>query len=361
MAGLTPPDLESVLRTIRLVGSARDPDEFSRLVVRELARLIPCDAIALNEVDTEAGRTSFVAEPSTFFVHPDLQARFLELADGHPLIQHYMTTADGSAKKISDFWSLEEFHDSAIYKQFYRVIGAEYQMSVTLPAPRPLVLAIVANRSESDFTERDRTVLNVLRPHLVQAWFNARDQHRFRTLLSAVSDATAASGAEIIILTDPPHEVTTGALITLYRYFGRPAADGPLPARVARWIDSQQSRWQDVDTPQSLDVLRPLWVRSGERQVVLRYLPAQADHPGAVLLRVEATALQQQSLVALGLTQREVEIVKYVTFGDTNAAIARKLHVSPGTVKKHLDNIYAKLGVRSRGRLTAFVLDVVER
>lgn len=63
----------------------------------------------------------------------------------------------------------------------------------------------------------------------------------------------------------------------------------------------------------------------------------------------------------MGLTQREVEIVKYVTFGDTNAAIARKLHVSPGTVKKHLDNIYAKLGVRSRGRLTAFVLDVVER
>jgi hypothetical protein len=31
------------------------------------------------------------------------------------------------------------------------------------------------------------------------------------------------------------------------------------------------------------------------------------------------------------------------------------------TIKKHLDNIYVKLGVRGRGRLTAFVRDVLER
>jgi DNA-binding CsgD family transcriptional regulator len=42
-------------------------------------------------------------------------------------------------------------------------------------------------------------------------------------------------------------------------------------------------------------------------------------------------------------------------------AIGQALHVSPNTVKKHLDNIYVKLGVRGRGRLTAFVLDILER
>jgi len=50
-----------------------------------------------------------------------------------------------------------------------------------------------------------------------------------------------------------------------------------------------------------------------------------------------------------------------VISGETNAAIGRTLHVSAGTVKKHLDNIYTKLGVRGRGRLTAFVVDVVQR
>ena len=50
-----------------------------------------------------------------------------------------------------------------------------------------------------------------------------------------------------------------------------------------------------------------------------------------------------------------------MTLGQSNPAIAEQLHVSPGTVKKHLDNVYGKLGVRGRGALTAFVLDIAAR
>jgi len=38
----------------------------------------------------------------------------------------------------------------------------------------------------------------------------------------------------------------------------------------------------------------------------------------------------------------------HVAIGLSNAAIAERLWVSPGTVKKHLENIYAKLGVANR-------------
>ena len=48
------------------------------------------------------------------------------------------------------------------------------------------------------------------------------------------------------------------------------------------------------------------------------------------------------------LTPREREVLDLVAAGATNAAVARALVVSPGTVKKHLDNVYAKLGVCSR-------------
>lgn len=48
------------------------------------------------------------------------------------------------------------------------------------------------------------------------------------------------------------------------------------------------------------------------------------------------------------LTSREREVVDLVTAGATNAAIAEALVVSPATVKKHLDNIYAKLNVGCR-------------
>ena len=48
------------------------------------------------------------------------------------------------------------------------------------------------------------------------------------------------------------------------------------------------------------------------------------------------------------LTPREAEVLELVAAGLTNAAIAERLWISPGTVKKHLENVYAKLGVANR-------------
>ena len=50
----------------------------------------------------------------------------------------------------------------------------------------------------------------------------------------------------------------------------------------------------------------------------------------------------------LPLTSREVEVLARVARGFTNAEVAAQLFVAPGTVKKHLDHIYRKLGVKGR-------------
>ena len=55
------------------------------------------------------------------------------------------------------------------------------------------------------------------------------------------------------------------------------------------------------------------------------------------------------------LTAREQEILDLVAEGRTNAEIAERLWVSFRTVKKHLDNIYAKLGVHTRTAAATFV------
>lgn len=51
------------------------------------------------------------------------------------------------------------------------------------------------------------------------------------------------------------------------------------------------------------------------------------------------------------LTQREIEVVSCVAFGMAPAEIAGKLTISPSTVKKHLENIYRKTGVKNRTSL----------
>jgi DNA-binding CsgD family transcriptional regulator len=354
-------DFEAVLGVVRAVTGAGDPEEFSRVVVKRVADLIPSDVVTINEVDPEAGRTVYLAEPESFPGPPNGGEILAALADQHPLIHHFLSTGDGSAHRISDFWSQSKYHATPIYQHLYRPMGVEYQMAVTLPAPRPIVVGIALSRCDSDFSERDRSVLNVLRPHLAQAWYNAKDQGHLRAVLGAASEATAESGAGLIVLSDPPQELTPGALVSLYRFFGRPtAATGPLPLRVERWMESQQARLQG-EGALALELVKPLRAEIDGRQMVLRYLPGQAVHPGVLLLREELRRPQEQNFDALGLTAREAEIVTCVVRGESNAMIGESLHVSPTTVKKHLDNVYLKVGVRGRGRLTAFVLDVLER
>lgn len=48
------------------------------------------------------------------------------------------------------------------------------------------------------------------------------------------------------------------------------------------------------------------------------------------------------------LTTREVEILRWVLAGYTNKAIAAEIFISEKTVEFHLDNIYRKIGVRTR-------------
>jgi ATP/maltotriose-dependent transcriptional regulator MalT len=81
---------------------------------------------------------------------------------------------------------------------------------------------------------------------------------------------------------------------------------------------------------------------------VFRQLGAAPD-----LARVEALA-RNSAAAAGGLTARETEVLGLVATGMTNREIAATLVVSEHTVRRHLQNIFAKLGVSSRAAATAF-------
>lgn len=62
-------------------------------------------------------------------------------------------------------------------------------------------------------------------------------------------------------------------------------------------------------------------------------------------------------IAALGLTPRQAEVTRLTASGFSNREIAERLHVSPSTVKRHLENVYRHTGVGSRGALTALLLE----
>ena len=262
------------------------------MVIVRIAEMIPSDVVSINEVDPEAGRITYLAEPASFPSPPNTDDVLGALANQHPLIHHFVSTGDGSAHRITDFWTQKKFHASPIYQHVYGPMGVEFQMAVTLPAPRPIVVGIAVSRKDTDFSERDRAVLNVLRPHLAQAWYNAKDQGRLGTILGAASDQWDESRAGLVVLSHPPRELTPGALDVLARTFG-PSAPGALPDRVARWVTTQQTR---LDNQRALDLLEPLRSEMGGQRVVVRYLPGQATRPALLLLRQDGRRPTERSL-----------------------------------------------------------------
>lgn len=61
-----------------------------------------------------------------------------------------------------------------------------------------------------------------------------------------------------------------------------------------------------------------------------------------------AFELNKAAIASLGVTDRELETLRHLADGLTNKEIARKLDISPNTVKTHLARLYEKLEVSRR-------------
>ncbi len=86
-------------------------------------------------------------------------------------------------------------------------------------------------------------------------------------------------------------------------------------------------------------------------RAVFEQLGAAGDAAAASSLLAESGSLPG------GLTVREAEVLRLVASGKTNRDIAVELVLSPHTVGRHLQNIFAKLGVSTRAAATAYAFE----
>jgi DNA-binding CsgD family transcriptional regulator len=102
---------------------------------------------------------------------------------------------------------------------------------------------------------------------------------------------------------------------------------------------------------------RLLWLDAGASG-------ALESDPQMVLLGARSALTQLLSpyvrsrLADAKLTQRESEVLACVAVGKTNAEAAALLSITSGTVKKHLEHIYKKLGAGSRTEAVATALGI---
>ena len=124
-------------------------------------------------------------------------------------------------------------------------------------------------------------------------------------------------------------------------------------------------RWQELEMPHDAARVRLLLARAyralGDEDAATLELDAAEsvfERLGAAPDAAEARALRRRRpALPGGLTGREAEVLALVAAGRTNREIAETLVVSHKTVARHLSNIFAKLGVRSRTQAAAYAYE----
>lgn len=216
-------------------------------VVARVQDLVPCDDISYQDCDLAAHR--FLALVGVGGGDEDEDDELYWAAGPCPISDFRARTGCLDVVTMSDVIDRRHYHALPIFLDYFGPAGLDHVLDLGLPAAATHHRSFVLFRATgtSDFSQRDRAVLELLRPHLCRLEEHAALRRRLSATLRTPDD-----DAELVHCAD--------------------------------------------------------------------------------------------------LTPREREIVELVAEGKTNGQIAAQLWVAPSTVKKHLENIYAKLGV---GRRTA--------
>jgi DNA-binding CsgD family transcriptional regulator len=135
-------------------------------------------------------------------------------------------------------------------------------------------------------------------------------------------------------------------------------------ALALRSLRQAEQAWQELDAPYEAARTRVLVARAcealGDTDAAAMELDAARscfEQLGAApeLARIEP--LTDRPRDAHGLTPRELEVLRLVAAGHTNRQIATELVISEHTVARHVQNIFAKLGLSSRTAASAFAYE----
>lgn len=356
MAHLSEQDYQKILDILQHLYDPSSLERFSESTAGFLSNLVPADISGYCKISF--AEKQFLEGAPLPIPHKQIKEvidnHFLE----HPIMAHQIKTGDLQACKLSDFVSQLQLHRLEwVYEKFLRPIGMEDHFSVALPdISSGSMGSICLFREECSFTERDRTVLNLLQPHLMQAHQTADTLTNLHQTQQKLQGYLNAAGSVVLNQEGRVHSMTQKAETLLKRYFSDITHLGQgLPDRLKQWVKHQRSLLTQSNG--KLKPLIPLRFHHNGQQLTVRYVTDPAKEQHLLLLEEQQPPLLSiDSLMLCGLSRREAEVLFWVAEGKTNAEIAELLYLSVPTVRKHLEHIYIKMDVKTRAAAVVAVL-----
>ena len=215
-------------------------------------------------------------------------------------------------------------------------------LSFTVSPSASLELSFTLHRPDGEFTEGDRAIAALLRPHLVNAYHLAVavTQRRGFELLSGLQpEPSTEHGLLVLDETCRIVHADRRAVSQLRRGFPSTAGER-LPHAISRWLKSARSG--GGAEPMNLEIT------GAELAMAVRAAPAEGGHWLLVVTETNSALMLSLLRKRFRLTAREAELLYWLSKGRSNREIGIILGISGRTVAKHLQHVFEKMDVETR-------------
>ena len=187
-------------QALDVLGALREaPPEvasFARLGVERLPELVASEFTTLSICNLANGKREVYGLPAGALSSADREA-FNRHFDTHPLVRFHGYEHGRQTQRISDTVPFGRFRRSALYNDYYRRIRIDHAMALPVYVRDGLLVSFVLNRARRDFSDRDRALLELLRPHIARVYqrvglsscLTAREAEVLRWVAAGKSDA----------------------------------------------------------------------------------------------------------------------------------------------------------------------------
>ncbi|HEU4351234.1 MAG TPA: helix-turn-helix transcriptional regulator [Burkholderiales bacterium] len=176
--------------------AALDKALFAKLGVEGLPALVASEFTTLSICHLASGKREVFGLPAGALSAED-RAAFDRHFHEHPLVRFHAYQGGRVPQRISDSLSFEQFRRTALYNDYYRRIRIDHAIALPIYVRDGLLVSFVPNRTRRDFTDRERALLDVLKPHLARIYrrintvgqLTAREAEVLRWVAAGKSDA----------------------------------------------------------------------------------------------------------------------------------------------------------------------------
>ncbi|MBI3600439.1 MAG: hypothetical protein HY097_07340, partial [Nitrospinae bacterium] len=198
MERLAQRDIQALMEAIRKIYSETDIEALPNRIASEASKVIPsattcfCKIIQNNRniLDIEMSSHGNKWEsPDTFkrciHEHPFVNLLYSGKIKPHPFREDierailrrfpdFKRFPENIALKISDAFTDRQLRRLKLFNEFFHPNGIEYMLGAAISYRQNFHTAICFSRDRKDFTEKERLILNLLSPHIGQAYRNAK-------------------------------------------------------------------------------------------------------------------------------------------------------------------------------------------